>query len=380
MKIEIDKIDRGSFMVHEHVVNGEVVYLVQPCHFGCKWTQNNKYFRSSVWNHDGELISASFPKFVNWEENPDNFPVPKSLKNATVVEKIDGSTLIVSKYKGNYILRTRGTVDATSINNGYELNQFKQTILPKLSDVHLVSGDTWNYSFLFEWVSSANKIVLNYGDEPDWFLIGIVCHADYRLIDQFTLDRLALQHGLKRPTIYNFTAIDDLLKDVDAWKDKEGVVVYSNYDQMLHKVKAMHYLICHRFKSEATLEKTLELYFYCDQPQYQEFSAKLIQTFDYECFQMVRGYALQICDARKKVDEIVDEFRAFIETHLKSLPSRKDQAQKVLADFGQNNRASFVFTLLDGRSLSDEQLKKLFWQVLSQRPSKSSGLGNGSAD
>jgi hypothetical protein len=45
------------------------------------------------------------------------------------VEKLDGSTLIVSKYNGQYILRTRGTVDASKLANGFELELFKSTIL-----------------------------------------------------------------------------------------------------------------------------------------------------------------------------------------------------------------------------------------------------------
>lgn len=331
---------------------------------GAKWTQDNKHFRSSVWNYDGELISASFSKFVNWGENPENFPVPESLKNTTVVEKLDGSTLCVSKYKGNYILRTRGTTDATKLDNGYELEQFKQTILPKLLDVHLVAGDTWKYSFLFEWTSPVNKIVLNYGDSPDWFLIGIIYHGDYSLIDQLTLDNLAWQHGLKRPTVYSFPTIAQLLKDVDAWKLKEGVVVYSNRDQMLHKVKALDYLIKHRFKSEATLENTLELYFSYGQPSYQEFATKLVETFDYECFEMVRGYASQICDASKDVKKIVDGMNEFVTNKLRVLPTRKDQAQLILSSYGNTNRNSFVFALLDNKPLNDDQMKKLFWQVL----------------
>ena len=69
MKIEIDKIDQESFMVHDHVLNGEMFHLVQPQHINCKWTQKNKHFRSSLWNVDGELVSASFPKFTNFGED-----------------------------------------------------------------------------------------------------------------------------------------------------------------------------------------------------------------------------------------------------------------------------------------------------------------------
>lgn len=121
MKINIETdINRESFMVHEHVVAGEIVYLVQPIHFGAKWSKDNLHLRSSVWNYEGELISAGFPKFFNWSEQPDISPVPESLKNCTVVEKLDGccdeNTIIItengektikeiceSKYKGKVL-------------------------------------------------------------------------------------------------------------------------------------------------------------------------------------------------------------------------------------------------------------------------------------
>jgi len=362
MKIDLDKVDRTQFMVHEHSLNGEIVHLIQPQHIGTKWTQDNKHMRSVVVNYAGEVISAGFPKFTNYGENPDHFPVPNSLKHCTVVEKLDGSLLIVSKYNGQYILRTRGTVDASTLANGHELEIFKNTILSKLS--HIYTSDTWNYSWLFEWVSPINKIVLNYGDEPDWHLVGVINHDDYSLANQFSLDKYATNLELNRPPTYTFSSVQDLLKDVDQWRGKEGVVVYSKNDQMLHKVKAMDYLIKHRFKSEATLENTLDLYFNYDKPSYQEFASKLTETFDYECFEMVRGYASQVCDASKEVNKIVDGFKSFIDNQLKSLSTRKEQAQKVISSYSESNRSSMIFTLLDSKNLTTDQQKKLFWQVL----------------
>ena len=90
MKIDLAKINTEQFMVHQHIVDGEVLHLVQPQHISAKWTQENKIFRSSVWNNDGELVSASFPKFVNFGEAPEVFPLPSSLNKTTIVEKIDG--------------------------------------------------------------------------------------------------------------------------------------------------------------------------------------------------------------------------------------------------------------------------------------------------
>ena len=361
MKIDLDKVDRTQFMVHEHSLNGEIVHLIQPQHIGTKWTQDNKHMRSVVVNYEGEVISAGFPKFTNWGENPDHFPVPTSLRNCTIMEKLDGSLLIVSRYKGQYILRTRGTVDASVLANGHELELFKEKFLKSLT--HDIP-DTWNVSILFEWVSPINKIVLNYGDEPDWYVVGIVHHSDYSLYSQSELDMWAENKGFKRPATYTFTDVNDLLQNVDQWKGKEGVCVYSKNDQTIHKVKSADYLIKHRFKSEATLENTLDLYFSYGKPSYQEFESKLTETFDYECFEMVRGYASQICDASKEVNKIVDGFKSFIDNQLKVLSTRKEQAQKVISSYSESNRSSMIFSLLDGKTLTVDQHKKLFWQVL----------------
>ena len=364
MKIDISSIDLTQFMVHEHSLNGEIVHLIQPQHIGTKWRQDNKHMRSVVVNYAGEVISAGFPKFTNWGENPEHFPVPNSLNHCTVVEKLDGSLLIVSKHNGKYILRTRGTVDASTMANGHELEVFKDTILKTL-DVCLpvdING-SWHYSILFEWVSPINKIVLNYGDEPDWYLVGVVNHDHYSVWSQSRLNEMANEFNLKRPPTYTFSGVEDLLKDVDQWRGKEGVVVYSKNDQMLHKVKAMQYLKCHAFKSNATFENTIEMFFEFDMPSYQDFEVKLIEKFDYECYQMVRGHISTICDGYKEVLSVVEGMYRFVEK-IKLLNTRKEQATAVFSSYGkESNRSSYIFTILDGKKLSKEQLKKLLYQV-----------------
>jgi hypothetical protein len=53
-----------------------------------------------------------------------------------------------------------------------------------------------------------------------------------------------------------------------------------------------------------------------------------------------------------------------VNNRLRSLPSRKEQAQLVISSYGETNRAAFVFKLLDGKSLGKEEYKKLLFQVL----------------
>ena len=361
MKIDIEKVDLTQFMVHEHFLNGEIVHLIQPQHIGTKWRQDNKHMRSVVVNYAGEVISAGFPKFTNWGENPDHFPVPNSLKHCTVVEKLDGSLLIVSKYNGQYVLRTRGTVDASTMANGFELELFKSTILNKLQD----NNDTWGYSIIWEWLSPINKIVLSYGDEPMWKLIGFIDHTDYSLATQDMLDAMAKKYDLLRPEIYTFTDISDMLQIVDKWQNKEGVCLYSKNDQVIHKIKASKYLLLHHLKSElSSLEKVLDVWLEQGMPDYRTFYNYIFTTFDFELAEQIKGTISRICDAKKEVDMIVIGMNEFVNNRLKTLPTRKLQAEQVISAYGNTNRASFLFKLLDGKSLGKEEYKKLLFQVL----------------
>ena len=366
MKIDIQMVDLTQFMVHKHSLNGEIVHLIQPQHIGTKWRQDNKHMRSVVVNYAGEVISAGFPKFTNWGENPDHFPVPNSLKHCTVVEKLDGSLLIVSKHNGKYILRTRGTVDASTLANGHELEIFKNTILKTL-DVCLpvdING-SWHYSILFEWVSPINKIVLNYGDEPDWYLVGVVNHDHYSVWSQSRLNEMANEFNLKRPPTYTFSDVQDLLKDVDQWRGKEGVVVYSKNDQMLHKCKSEWYLKLHYLKSElSNIEKVLDVWLEQGMPDYQTFYNYIFTTFDFELAEQVKSMISRICDAKKEVDMIVSGMNEFVNNRLKTLPTRKLQAEQVLSSYSVTNRSAMVFKLLDNKSLDKSDYKKLIFQVL----------------
>ena len=366
MKIDLAKLDLTQFMAHDHFVNGEVVTLVQPQHIGTKWTQDNKHLRSSVWNYQGELISAGFCKFTNFGENPEHFPVPQSLKNCTVVEKLDGSLLIVSKYKGQYILRTRGTVDASTMANGHELELFKDTILNTLDTCLPVDvNGNWHYSMLFEWVSPINKIVLNYGDSPDWHLVGVVNHDHYTLWSQSRLDEAAQELGLKRPTTYTFTDVNDLLQNVEQWKGKEGVVIYSHDGQMLHKVKGAWYLALHHMKSElSNIEKVMDVWLEQQMPDYNTFYTYIVNSFDYELAEQCRGHISNLCDGRKEVDKIIDHMRGFINSKVRTLPTRKEQAITILSSYGETNRSGYLFKLLDNKPLEKDDYKKLMFQVL----------------
>jgi hypothetical protein len=359
MKINLQSIDRSQFLVQERLVNGETMVLVNPQHVGVKWTPENLHYRSSLWTLEGELVSASFKKFFNWGEQPNLAPIPNSLAGHSLIEKLDGSTLIVSRYKGNLIIRTRGTADATGLENGHEIALLRKCYPYAFNHVDV---NCENYSVIFEWLSPTNKIVIDYGAEPEIRLIGQISHRNYALTSQKELDVIAEEMGVKRPKRFSFDTVEEMIGSVEKLQGQEGLCCYSPDGQNIRKVKSAWYLALHRFKENATLDNTVDLFFEYGCPNFLGFQGKLVQTFDYECWNMVQGFASCVVDAYEQATRIASGMVRFVEP-LKSV-SRKEAAQKILASYGQTNRASFCFQILDGKTLDIDAQKKLLWQCL----------------
>jgi hypothetical protein len=370
MKINLQSIDPESFMVHQHFVGEHECFLVQPIHIGATWTKENLIFRSSLWDKEGNPVSLSFKKFFNWDEKPDIFPAPSDLTGAKLMEKLDGSTLIFSRYKGHTIIRTRGTVDARKQENGYEIDYLCEKYKKFLALLETV--ETSDESFVFEWISPTNRIVLNYGDEPDMALIAVLNHSDYSYKSQMMLDMLALTHGLRRPRTFSYNSVEEMKQAVEALRDQEGLCVYYGNEQQIRKVKAAQYLFLHRAKSEiSSIEKIIDVYIDWFIPRhtlsheptgYQEFFKYLTEKFDFEIATMATGHASRICDAMKEVSKIMNALFEFASARM-NIP-RNIAAKEVLQAYGSTGRSSIIFKMMDRKTIGADEYKKLLYQVL----------------
>ena len=153
-----------------------------------------------------------------------------------------------------------------------------------------------------------------------------------------------------------------MISKVEKFVNLEGVCLYSKDDQEIHKIKGLQYLTCHYFKSNATFESTLDLFLEHKFDNYKAFEEFLVTTFDWECFNMVRGYVSNILDSKKEVDSIIKGMDNFVDK-IKKLSTRKEQATQITSAYGTTNRTSMAFLRLDGKELSKEHLKKLYFQV-----------------
>ena len=230
--------------------------------------------------------------------------------------------------------------------------------------------DTTHTSYVFEWLSPSNRIVINYGDEPDMVLVAAISHNDYSYYTQTELNALATLYNLRRPRTFNYNSIAEMKQSIEVLRDQEGICVYYNKGQSIRKVKSAQYLFLHRAKSEiSSIEKVIDVYIdyfmtatYPVAPTYPLFFQYLSTKFDFEIATMAQGHASRICDAMKEVNKIMAALINYA-SECKHLP-RKDAAIRVLQAYGSTGRSSIIFKLLDNKTVGADDWKKLLYQVL----------------
>ena len=354
------------------VVGGVPCVLIEPHGVGvAKWDKTNLIFRSSIWTLEGELVSPGFPKFFNWDEDLDKdgrfvpgkvpYGKPRDLSSCEILDKMDGSLLIISYFNGDLIVRTRGTIDAdATLSNGDEIPLLKK----KYPALFAYVEQHPDITLLCEWYSPRNKIVLNYGEEPKLWLIGGIMHENYSLVRQVTLDVLAGLFGMERPARYQFNTLEAMRATVEALEGKEGVCVYFNDGQNILKLKSARYLALHYYKGDvSTFDKIVDIWLSIGKPGYQAFYDFLAQKYDWEIAEYARPMLSKICDASKRVDDVLNGMKNFINTQLAGL-SRKEQFAKASSSYGNTPRLSMVMKLLDSKPLNNEQIKKLVLQFI----------------
>lgn len=370
MKIDLQAIDRTLFHVEENIIlsTGRSVHFVYPNPAAViQWDHSNAHLRSSVWDKNGQLICASFKKFFELGENEKFAASPKELTDDVVAyEKLDGTLLIVSQYGRHCFVRTRGRLDAESIDKK-EIDYFKRKILRPIHDYY--GGDTWGISFLFEWVSPKHRQVVNYGgDQPFFVLVGIINHSNYMLSRQVDLDSTAGNLGFQRPQRLPISTMSELKDYVANWKQREGCVLYSNNGQVMHKMKSRWYKAFHKlFERGADRENVVDAWVASDQPSFNDFFETVSRTFTPSFADGMKGDISIICDAWKEASNIIGGMNEFVKTKLVPLSPAKEVEAAVGAAYGKTNRAEFVLKLYRGQSLTEDDRKRLLYQCIKNR-------------
>lgn len=353
--------DPEQFNIKDCVIAGDDCVLVTPKSMAVEWNEQNKYFRSSIWRKsDMYPVSLGFRKFTNYGEKPAFEPLPVD-DYLEVITKVDGSCLIVSKYKGELIVRTRGTVDASKLENGHEIELLKKKY-PKAFNNALLDND---HTFLFEWTTPTNRIVLQESDEPTLWLIGIVMHKDYSYVHQRYLDIFAQQIEVKRPRTYIKFAGEDieLLKsNIEHLNNIEGVVVYTGNGQILKKIKTLRYLEWHKvFTGIDTVDHLFEWFVKYGTPKRDKFEEELANDFDWELVTTLKPLMDELYKKSKFISDQALKIILYFNNPDFIQLDRKGKAQKILEYFP--DCSGIAFAMLDNKEITPHKWWKAFNEI-----------------
>lgn len=351
--------EEDGFKIYEHSFCNIPSYLIIP-QADAKWTKDNLYFRSMIVDKEyKEVLSVGWPKFFNFGENPNCYPNPENYKDWKIEEKLDGSLVICDCVENVFSMRTRGCVSYITQQNAedFKLLPLKYPQVVEFLKVYP------HISLLFEIITPNNVIVIRPSDVEFYFL---------GAVDKFSL-QVATEEGYQKianilhvpiPKTYSFKSLIELKQAVEKWKGKEGVVLSYNNNQNRIKMKSDWYCWIHKIKSQLNSENNL-IEFYVNEglPDYEKFYNIIKNNFDWELAEQMKSEISKLCDAKEKVLKIKNGMVSFVNT-IKNYKTRKEQAQAVIESYGNTNRTSMVFNLLDGKKLSNEQLIKLMHQSL----------------
>jgi len=343
-----------QFNIKDVVVDGDECLLITPTDMGTKWDDSNAHFRSCLLRKDDhKVISLGFKKFVNFGERPEFQPWDNDWK-FTAFHKLDGSLLIVSKYKGKHIIRTRGTTDARQMNNGHEIDLLIKKY-PLAFDNAYLNAET--ASFLFEWTTPSNIICLREHNEPTLTLIGAIRHSDYEYLDPGTLDYIGDHINVNRPARFKYANIHDCIADVTLWRGREGVVVVSPDGQTFKKIKGDEYCQLHKLATGIkNINQVLDVFLASPKFTTVEGFYKYVETtLDYEIAEKIKDDMVPIVEAYNNYLKKVERVKTVL-TLIKNVETRKEQAQMIQHEL-HGWQTGHAFTLLDNRQLSDKMVE-----------------------
>ena len=350
--------DKEIFRYTDCEIAGDACWLIQPHKMGVTWTDENARFRSVIIRQsDNHVISQGFKKFVNFNETPD-FQQWNPVWQVKAYHKLDGSLLLISKHRGELVIRTRGTHSYTKMDNASEMSFLKDKY-PLAFDGNADLDDK-KYTFLYEWTSPKNIIILPEHDQPTLTLLGIIENTSGKYLSQTHVDRIAFLYNLTRPEQTIFDSLNDCFSTVHPWIGKEGVVIYSPDSQTLKKIKSIDYCNKHRLSSSLTgISGVLESYM--STPTLflssQEFFDYIQETSDFEIADRCRDHIENIITAYFLVSTDIKRAQDFVDKFILNEMTMSESASLIKSNLAGNSQ-SYAFSYIHGKQIEKLMIKK----------------------
>lgn len=195
--------------------------------FESKWDEVTNNCRGLVIDEHGTIVARAFPKFHNQSHHPIEIT-----DNMLVMEKLDGSLILVFKYNSEWITMTKGSFISVQAEWAKEL----------LKDMELDNYIGEGNTAAFELIHPENRIVVDYKDRKELVFLGEFYNGK-------RLSYSTCQWHFTLPKIYPFESVMDLY--YTGKENFEGYVIV-NSDGIYSKVKLAEYMRLHRIVTNTT--------------------------------------------------------------------------------------------------------------------------------
>lgn len=358
MRIHKDFIDGSRFASRSHPELPWV--LVTPRENYTIWKKEELILRSSIWKIDGdflELISTGYPKFFNLGEQTDVVDIDPSAP-FEAVEKEDGSLLIVSfSGEGELIcVRTRGTWDAFDPSLGFVgLQSVRDMIDANIDFMREFSSESKSgTSFLFEWNSTENRIVIKH-DADHFILTGIIDHHEF--VDHPTEYVSEMVTNYMSGPVYavhnvaSYKNLKALIEYARAFDDREGIVIRQGDNRF--KVKSEWYIEEHSARQSVGNKPqfVFKVWAECDKIDLDTTTEESLfemmeEAFDYEvATAMAESYPVIIDTINQFNAEVVEPANVRFRSCRHLLPDMKEFALSVDLSKPTHAIRSVIFAL-----------------------------------
>lgn len=228
----------GLVTARPHPIEPLLIWNYTPrCQYSAAWDDVTMQARGLITTLDGEVRARPFRKFFNYGEQGGKGP----LEPFEVYEKLDGCLAITYWINGRPYLATRGSFTSEQAARADEV------FYRYGYDLYLKEGLT----YLFEFISPKFRIVVDYGDREDLYLLAIfdpMTGAELPIPDQDLLPFPVAER-------YDFRSFDEILaqqNDTD-----EGFVVRFQ-SGFRCKVKTAEYCRLHKILTQCSSKSIWE--------------------------------------------------------------------------------------------------------------------------
>lgn len=306
------------------------------------WNDATTQCRGLIINGEGEVVSRPFPKFHNMAEHS----VSDVMFNGPylVFDKLDGSLGISYRTDDVYGIATRGSF--TSDQAMYALDILTNAYPDWRPDPSL--------TYLWEIIYPANRIVVDYGDTEDLFLLcAIHTETGANIFDTDwpgpTVRRIEVPEGAKPKDAFAHLEADQ----PDGLKSEGYVFFFPNGNKRV-KAKLEDYVRLHRLVFGLTNRK---IWAHLKEGRSIE---ELVQGAPDEIFDWINVTSGELITDKVSVQiEAEDQYADIVEAIAGHLPERLRQSychqhrREFAALASKSPHRAAIFALLDGKSIDD---------------------------